>query len=190
MAYLDDLNYQLQQKQSEKIGYENAKTVCEVNRDKAIKRRNKVEMIVNRLKNDFDNNVSTINKKIKGVSENIEDAIKGGGIADNLISKIDAKLEKLDESDGDLSNSISKMNTEYKALTAYIEQMNAQISTYNSSISQCNTSISSLCLKIANEQTRIRLEQEAAARKAAAEQAAREAAAKKSSPSKKNNKKK
>ncbi len=168
MSTLSDLQNQFQQLQNDKAAYSIAKGECEEKRKQALNRKNSVDGLNKILTNNFENNVSDVNSKIKNTTNDIEDGIKGGGISAKLIDKVNLKMEKKVSVDSDMANAISQMDAESFALQAYINQMNDQINQYERNIGDCNDGMWSIGIQIANEEKRIAEEK---ARKAAEEMA-------------------
>lgn len=166
MAYLDELYSQVRQKQTEMEWYKAAISECSQKRSQAISRRCQVETINKCLRNDFDSTIEEVNKKIKKVVDNLEDAFKGdNNIASDLISDVNANKELADVSDTHMLSATGQLDAEHNALTQFISQMDTEIGNYQMQYNECNTTITSLNVHINNEQNRIK-EVEKAARKA------------------------
>lgn len=156
MASINDLEKQLSQCKADKRDYESKRETAKAERDKAKARRNKIKEINNNLKQDFDNDVRGTNKVADATSREIEDGIIGISTPSNIDMAIQGDKELEVESDADLKQAISLLDSEYNALQAYYDERVRRIKEYDSKISSLNWEIICLNAEIAEEEAKER----------------------------------
>ncbi len=100
-------------------------------------RRDKINKIINSIEGDFDNEVSSVNKKINQCIENFRDGLNVEGSCDaQIINKLEKLKESSAESDSKLSSCKSNLNSEKNRCQTKINNLDVEIKSLKTQINE------------------------------------------------------